>query len=113
MVLQVWRNGARSARWRRRATIEDQSRTRVDVLDVDAHFVTSADCAIGGSTTEGAWSGALTAVEPHAHLGSGRYRIRWRDGVEAVVHIQARQRIGREERYPFVGEGPAPHSYTE
>ncbi len=85
--------------------IEGRPAARVDVLDARARFVTSADCELTPRPGGGGWGGVLTAVEPNAHLGSGRYRLRLRDGAEAVVVIQARQRIGGRERYPFVGEG--------
>jgi hypothetical protein len=81
---------------------------RVDVLDVQDRFITSAECAIEVQRGSGLWAGVLTGVEPYAHLGSGRHRIRLRDGAQAVIHIQARQRVGRDERYPFVGEGAPP-----
>ena len=81
---------------------------RVDVLDAQSRFITSAACVIDRQSGTAVWSGVLTDVEPHAHLGSGRHRIRSRDGAEAVIIIQARQRVGREERYPFIGEGPPP-----
>ena len=81
---------------------------RVDVLDPQDRFITSADCAIEVQRGSGLWSGVLTGVEPYAHLGSGRHRLRLRDGGRAVIHIQARQRVGQEERYPFTGEGSPP-----
>jgi hypothetical protein len=81
---------------------------RVDVLDVHDRFITSAECAIEVQRGSGLWSGVLTGVEPYAHLGSGRHHLRLRDGARAVIHIQARQRVGRDERYPFVGEGAPP-----
>jgi hypothetical protein len=83
-------------------------RTRVDVLDLQSRFITSAACAIEVQPGAVGWGGVLTEVEPYAHLGSGRHHLRLRGGVEAVIIIQARQRIGGDERYPFLGEGPPP-----
>lgn len=83
-------------------------RVLVDVLDAQSRFVTSADCQVAVRSEVEAWSGVLTQIEPYARLSNGHYRIRLRDGGEAAIHIQARQRIGRLERYPFVGEGSLP-----
>lgn len=79
---------------------------RVDVLDEHARFVTSADCELTVHEDGTSWGGILTGIEPNARLGSGRHRLRTRGGSEAAIVIQARQRIGQQERYPFVGEGP-------
>lgn len=87
---------------------EGHFHVRVDVFDAYARFVTSAACAIRVRPGTAAWDGVLTDIEPYAHLGSGRHHIRLRDGAQAVIIIQARQRLGRDERYPFVGEGPPP-----
>jgi hypothetical protein len=88
----------------RRAAIDGTYTTRVDILDEQARFITSANCEI--SVQGGSWSGTLTGIEPNAHLGSGRYRLRTRDGAEAEVAVRGRQRVGSEERYPFTGVGP-------
>ena len=88
--------------------IEGRGTARVDVLDEGFRFVTGADCEIRPRGEGAGWGGVLTGIEPNAHLGSGRYRIRSRGGVEAVIIVQARQRIGQSERYPFVGEGEVP-----
>ncbi len=87
---------------------EDTGTTRVDVLDEGLRFVTSADCVVRQRGEGNGWGGVLTAIEPNAHLGSGRYRLRSRGGVEAAISVQARQRIGQSERYPFIGEGDIP-----
>lgn len=84
--------------------LDDLSPPRVDVLDDQGRFVTSADCEL--NVRGDAWSGMLTGIEPNARLGSGRYRLRSRAGVEAPVVVQARQRIAGRDRYPFVGVGP-------
>jgi hypothetical protein len=78
------------------------------VLDAAGRFITSADCELTTGADAAAWRGALSGIEPNARLSSGRHRIRTRAGVEATITIQARQRIGERERYPFVGEGQAP-----
>ena len=88
--------------------MEDSPATRVDVLDADAHFVTSADCEITVQPDRAGWRGVLCGIEPNARLGSGRYRIRTRDGATASIVIQGRQRVRGEERYPFTGEGLPP-----
>ena len=87
---------------------DERPATRVDVLDADEHFITSAECAITVLPDRAGWRGVLSGIEPNAHLGSGRYRIRTRDGATARIVIQARQRVRGEERYPFTGEGPPP-----
>ena len=81
---------------------------RVDVLDADGRFITSADCEATTGVEAAAWRGTLSGIEPNARLGSGRHRIRTRSGIEVTITIQARQRVGGRERYPFVGEGQAP-----
>ncbi len=91
----------------RGAGINDAGHVPVDLFDEQGRFVTSAGCAIA-IRADGGWSGVLTSVEPNKHLGSGRYRLRTRDGVEAVITVQARQRIRGREQYPFTGSGPAP-----
>jgi hypothetical protein len=88
--------------------IEGRASARVDVLDPQGRFITSAACEIEVQRGAAVWGGVLTGIEPNAHLGSGRHRIRLRDGAQAVIVIQARQRVGREERYPFAGEGAPP-----
>lgn len=93
---------------RQEAAINGEITVRVDILDADARFVTSADCAIRLAAGSASWSGALTGVEPHAHVGSGRYRLRVRGGAEATIVIQGRVRVGGGERFPFVGEGRPP-----
>ena len=87
---------------------EQEAVLRVDILDPEARFVTSAECELRLPSGGGPWGGVLTHVEPYAHLSSGQYRLRLRDGVEAEIHIQGRQRVGQTERYPFVGAGDAP-----
>lgn len=77
-------------------------------MSVDARFITSAECELSSGADGAAWRGTLTGIEPNKHLTSGRYRLRSRAGREATIVIQARQRIGRRERYPFVGEGTQP-----
>ena len=93
--------------WRRSGD-RGHGTARVDVLDEGLRFITSADCEIRPRGEGEGWGGMLTGIEPNAHLSSGRYRIRSRDGAEAVITVQARQRIGESERYPFVGEGEIP-----
>ena len=88
--------------------IEDTPATRVDVFDADEHFITSADCEIAVQPDWAGWRGVLSAIEPNARLGSGRYRIRTRGGATGMILILARQRVRGEERYPFAGEGPPP-----
>jgi len=78
------------------------------VLDQDARFITSADCELTVQPGDAGWGGTLTGIEPNKRLGSGRYRVRSRDGAEAMIVVRARQRIGTRERYPFVGEGRPP-----
>jgi hypothetical protein len=80
----------------------------VDILSVDARFITSAECELSSGAEGTSWRGMLTGIEPNKRLASGRYKLRSRGGREATIVIQARQRIGQRERYPFVGEGTQP-----
>lgn len=77
------------------------------MLTEGGRFVTSAECTLAPGD-EGGWRGTLTGIEPNKRLGSGRHRLRTRTGREGTILIRGRQRIGQEERYPFVGVGERP-----
>jgi hypothetical protein len=88
--------------------INGQPTAQVDIFSVDARFITSAECELSSGAEGAPWRGMLTGIEPNKRLISGRYKLRSRGGREATIVIQARQRIGQRERYPFVGEGTQP-----